>query len=543
MRCHIEMIRELRPRATALTFAVLLQALMIVRASDAAVVKLSGGAQLGPVHGFDVSSDSARVVFKQGFVVEDEWGDFHDHFDLYSTSVAGGTPVKLNVPLGTTESVDSFDVSPDGTRVVYSIYDDDLYEGRTYSVPIAGPSQSSVLMHPPAVSAYRFRISPNSAHVVLEGEELVSPTYQQVLYSVPLAGGAAVKLYPPLLGGGQLWYSQFSPDSNRVLYTADQDKNNQYELYSQAVDGSDRKLLYPLVPGAGSFYYFLSTPDSSRIVYLAAQESAKYDMFRMLIGGGPSTKLNQPLGSQHWLDSVRITQDSNRVVYRLDDDALDFHELYTVPVDGGTRSKLSGSVSLAGDDYDLAVSLDSTSAVFRAQWNETDGEALYRVPLSGGPPVKIAGQAAWNTIRITPDSRGVVFSSAEEDPQHFQLFAAPLGGGSKQRLSADGEDALAAAITADSRTVLYWGGDLAASELQLYQVSPSGGQPSPIEVGLIPGGSIGSVWPTPDSAKAVFSADAEVVDVPELYAVELVLFQDGFDGGGLDRWSATVPPA
>lgn len=54
------------------------------------------------------------------------------------------------------------------------------------------------------------------------------------LYGVPLAGGDSVKLNAPLVTGGDVYDFQFSPNSNWIIYRADQDIDEVCELFSLA---------------------------------------------------------------------------------------------------------------------------------------------------------------------------------------------------------------------------------------------------------------------------------------------------------------------
>ena len=65
-----------------------------------------------------------------------------------------------------------------------------------------------------------------------------------------------IKINGPLVAGGDVSTSslQFSPDSSRVLYYADQDTNDVFEIYSVASGGGTPvKLNGPLVAGGDVF--------------------------------------------------------------------------------------------------------------------------------------------------------------------------------------------------------------------------------------------------------------------------------------------------
>ena len=74
---------------------------------------------------------------------------------------------------------------------------------------------------PPATDVIRPRIQPRQ-HSRPLSRATCRTTSSTELYSVPSAGGSAVKLNGVLTPGGNVWSYEFSPDSTRVVYLADQ---------------------------------------------------------------------------------------------------------------------------------------------------------------------------------------------------------------------------------------------------------------------------------------------------------------------------------
>jgi hypothetical protein len=65
------------------------------------------------------------------------------------------------------------------------------------------------------------------------------------LFSVPIDGGAPVRLNAPLAPGGIVTDMEISPDSARVVYRADQDQDNVFELFSVPLAGGTPVQLNP----------------------------------------------------------------------------------------------------------------------------------------------------------------------------------------------------------------------------------------------------------------------------------------------------------
>ena len=74
-----------------------------------------------------------------------------------------------------------------------------------------------------------FSISPNSSRVVYSADQDTDGVGE--LYSVPIGGGTVTELNSPLVAGGSVYRFSISPDSSRVVYSADQDTDGMFELY------------------------------------------------------------------------------------------------------------------------------------------------------------------------------------------------------------------------------------------------------------------------------------------------------------------------
>jgi Tol biopolymer transport system component len=176
------------------------------------------------------------------------------------------------------------------------------------------------------------------------------------LYSVPIIGGASVKLNPPLAGSkGDVRGAapempnpfRISPDSRRVVYVADQDTDNVYELYSVPIAGGRSAKLNPVLAGGRGEIRgadnmvanpFLVTADSRRVLYLADQETVGVmELHSVPIAGGKVVRLNPPLAGGHGTivgadyevnNPFRISPDGRRAVYVADQDVDEVIELY-----------------------------------------------------------------------------------------------------------------------------------------------------------------------------------------------------------------------
>jgi Tol biopolymer transport system component len=191
-----------------------------------AVTKLNGplvsGGQVNFL--FTFSPDSSRVVY----IADQETNDVRE---LYSVPLAGGLATKLNRPLVAGGDVSSLRISRDSRRVYYSADQDIDGVTELYSVPLAGPAEAGGKLNSPLIvgrSIQSFALSPEGSRIVYTADQDTDNTFE--LYSMPAAGGAVTKVNTPVIPGGGVRSFAFGPDGRTVLYSARQD-STQIELY------------------------------------------------------------------------------------------------------------------------------------------------------------------------------------------------------------------------------------------------------------------------------------------------------------------------
>jgi Tol biopolymer transport system component len=184
---------------------------------------------------FAVSPDGGRVVFVADLAQ-------NDVFELWSVPAAGGEPVRLNGTLTSAGdvAVDPRPVfTPDGSRVIYLA--DQLQDGRAelFSVPAAGGTALRVnrtLASPGQWQVLGFAPTADSTRVtyVLRSRPTGVDPWQESLYSVAVTAGASTRLDGTASAGGEVHPTPVVPPSGSrfALYLADQTFDEQYELYS-----------------------------------------------------------------------------------------------------------------------------------------------------------------------------------------------------------------------------------------------------------------------------------------------------------------------
>ena len=216
-----------------------------------------------------------------------------------------------------------FQISPDSTRVVYTLTDETTRTGSLYSVPtLPRGSPSVTLSGPLAAGTYvdSFLIAPNGLGVVYTARRYDIGTSD--LYGVPIAGGDPVRLSHSLDGGQVSWFQVLS-NSQGVAYLASAGDAPRRQLYVRLFTAVSPVRLNARLALKGGLQTAAISPNSGAVVYSAAQapdgvlEAYVSDGVHVLRIGplfpiSPGTMLNP------YERLFEITPDSQGVVYRAD---------------------------------------------------------------------------------------------------------------------------------------------------------------------------------------------------------------------------------
>jgi len=308
--------------------------------------------------GFKISPDSSRVVYRAD-------QQFDEIVELYSVAIANPNDVvKMNSVLVAGGDIsESFRISADNQYVIYLAdqQTNDIVE--LYSVPLTGPSSAGIKLNPilaPGGNVSSFEISPDGGRVVFRAAVL---SLSLDLYSVPVAGpsSASTRLNKNLFTGSVASDFQISADSAYVVYRANQESTTAAELYAVPLNGPNSagvKLNAPLVAGGSVSSAFIITADSGRVVFRAdVYEDNLVELFSVpIVGPGQaSIKLNAPLvAGGDVLSGVLVDANNSRAVYRSDRDMDDVIELFASDLDAmvsfyastSYTPELAGTVSI-----------------------------------------------------------------------------------------------------------------------------------------------------------------------------------------------------
>ena len=425
---------------------------------------------------FKISPDSQYVIYYvgSGCINPDQ---------LFSVPIGGGEPVELYHTGAANYYLSDAKIAPDSSRVLFREINEDIRRDFLLSIPIRG-GEVSTIYEPNDYCYIDYEITPNSQHVIFNVRESgcdfqgffqsdltggipiwldanyveefkITPDSSYIifsqrtdsadreLFSVPVNGGATEPLNGTLPAGGNVYDYEISPNSEYVVYIADEFIFGMKMLYRAPVDGEEERYnLTPwsMVPG-GDVTSFQISPDSTWLVYRADQTvDDQFDLYSIPLEGPwePEdpfvrlTKLMNPDG-----DVVeflyRITPNSVGVIL-LADFVTDYKiELFVVNKIGDFGARINADLPPDGDVIDFRISNNSLGVVYRADQEADEVFNLYLVPSIGGTlPIKINpdlvdGGDVGNPLYlfpfdITPDDKGVVYIADQEVDEMNELF-------------------------------------------------------------------------------------------------------------------------
>ena len=401
--------------------------------AQAAIVKLNGVMQANrDVESFRISQNSQYVVYRAN-------QDTYQSFELYSVPTTGGTPVKLNGSLLSGFSVGTiYSISRDSGRVVYAVSVQRNGGGlvsELYSAPIGGPGPGLKLVDASMDGIVPGQIiSPDNHYVVFRFASYGSSTSE--LYSVPIDGSAApTKLNKTLVTNGSVFTEyQISPDSNRVVYVADQDTDNVHEVYSVPINGpasAGVKVSGAIIAGNGILTMaptVLISPDSQRVVYLSYQDSASvHDAYSAPLDSSTvPVRLSSvlPAGSSVYPSSVVISPDSSRVIFV---SYTNPREVYSVPIAGpaGSGVKLNSTLTPPNSVQYAFISPQGDQVVYAVGASQTTVD-LYTVSITGLASASVQLNVAQVDYLIKGSGARLVYSTP--NPAPGAIYSVPYTG-------------------------------------------------------------------------------------------------------------------
>lgn len=380
------------------------------------------------VSGFTFTPDSETVVYL---------ADVDGVGRLFRRAVDGSSPVEpLTDTLPATASIDQWELTPDGTRVIF-IADtdvDELFEVRIVELatgeisstgaPLAGNRDAAV-----------FDIADDGSRVVYE----VGPLDPEVL-SAPLPPtGSGVFRLSPTAAGQPVSLLGVSPGGEWTVTLVSPTATKAGGLFVSPTDGAAAPV--PIVVlGAGdneSESAIRSTFDFAPIGELAAfslAEGTGWYANTVRLDTAVTTLLIPSAPAPTTRQRATISPDGATAVVATTGPGT---QLVAVPVDGGDATILAPGLDIT-NPATAAFTPDTTSVVVTG---EEDGvAAVWSVPLNGAPALRlVTSEASAFSVTLSADgSRALLRSQVlNRTPGPAGLLSVPVLGGTAVRLSRD----------------------------------------------------------------------------------------------------------
>lgn len=434
--------------------------------------------------------------------LDGNWQVLSDGSNVYSRRYSGGLPTRLSDNEGRPE-IQDFKISPDSQQVLYLVGDS------LYRVPIAGGSR---FRFPLAVEP-GFEISPDSRHVLLRSDH--------DLYRFSMAGGQGVLLSSPIEDGTlRVWQRpiQISPDGQSVAFLATLDRVG-FGVFVSPISGGGARMVTPVNTYLGGIGDVSFTPDSSRVVYIGQEErEAVSELFSVPAAGGDVEKWSLP--HQALAGSVthaQLSPDGKYLVYRADHDVKDRFELYAVSTATARRVKLNGRLIRHSVEPDFQISPDGSRVLYRARQESVFDIDLHSVWLTGGGDVTVNRHTVEREVlefRFSPDGEHVIYRAEDRYSPNDGLFRTSIHGGPVTRLDTNG--AVRFVIAPDSGHVVYEG-----PSLGLYSVPIRGGDALQVSEEFSVGGRVRDFQVTRDGKRIVYLQNQGRFGIETLFSVSV----------------------
>jgi hypothetical protein len=217
----------------------------------------------------------------------------------------------------------SFAMSPDGLWTVY-VTGDGLF-----SVPTGGGRSRLIDEFARFGPLSPSTISPDSSRVVYTDLNGVA--------SQAIAGSAEVRLFTSAAPSLDL---VASPNGHVLIRTGPASAAN---LFSVPIDGGASVKLNASLNSTASVAEFVVSPDGSRVVFVTAKVGEPKAVYVVPTAGGTASKISGPIADGEVVGPIRFTTSGSTIVYESSRFGSTGHDLYSVTADG-RRHRFTASV-------------------------------------------------------------------------------------------------------------------------------------------------------------------------------------------------------
>ena len=235
------------------------------------VTKLSGSLVTGgDVSAWSLSPDGRWIAY-----LADQETD--GVVELFVAAIDGSGTNKVSATLPVSGDVNEFAWSPDSSQVAYTADAEQDFIVEIYAVDPDGANHRKVstpVSNPATVSMLRPSWSPDGRYLAYMVRSAVAGVIGIDTHDTQSAGASNTRVNPTPVANGVLRSFNWSPDSLRIAYVAEQNTFDVNDLFTVSPDGSNYSKVNPvLVAGGDVSLFFEWSPDSSRVAYIADQDA------------------------------------------------------------------------------------------------------------------------------------------------------------------------------------------------------------------------------------------------------------------------------
>ncbi len=220
------------------------------------------------IRGLQITPDSSTVIYRAGVRSDTV-------MDLLSVPIDGGAPTRLNQDLAASGTITWFGVTEDSRWVAYLIDAEGNGETEPFiTTPTGGSPRTLSGPLPPGTTVGRVPVlSPDSTRFVFVQNRVGSLGQDQRLRSASILGGPPVDIARSLEFVGRTFVFTVSPDSSRVIVTADPNvfdaPGSQATVYSIPIGGGPPVRLFDpaALPGALGEWAAVQTDDAVTVLF------------------------------------------------------------------------------------------------------------------------------------------------------------------------------------------------------------------------------------------------------------------------------------